>query len=228
MPEWDGILRTATEADVQDVLDFYLENPDKNVLGRAQAVKNACEDGRQFLVAIDDEIIGVSGAFPSGDPKYIEVGGTRVADSQQGFGLQTLLFWARFATIVLTEEPDVRITTAVDPGNSASRAGILKQGFVPWAEPVQALLAECDPGPGRAGCSKKASLPLGSKCCSEFFLLPQEALVSAIESFLSETRGATTIVRSRKKDGGVLRVEVACKSVIDPERREMLEAFCHG
>jgi N-acetylglutamate synthase-like GNAT family acetyltransferase len=227
MTSWNATLRTATADDVDAILQFYKDNPNKNVLGRSDAVRNACENGRQFLVEVEGAIVGVSGAFPSGAKSLVEVGGTRVADDWQGFGLQERLFWARFAAIVLTEDRDVQITTAVDPDNATSKHSILKQGFAKWDEPAPELLVECDPGPGRAGCEKKAALPAGAKCCSDFFLISRDALRAAIRAFLDDTKESTTVTRTRKS-GDVLTLHVTCKTVCDPERREDLEAFCEG
>src|SRR5262245_13233155 len=116
MPIWNGCLRPAREPDIERVAEFYKKNPHKNVLGReAETVRIAVEQGRQFLVEVDSDVIAVSGIFPYEGKRLFEVGGTRVADVWGGFKLQEPLFWARFGAIFLTEEDLPTIVTVIDP-----------------------------------------------------------------------------------------------------------------
>ncbi|MGE0872362.1 MAG: N-acetyltransferase family protein [Kofleriaceae bacterium] len=229
MPEWKAVLRAATPSDFDAVRAFYKENPSKNVLGRDEMVERACQDGRQFLVEVDGRIVATTGTYPIHDV-LVEVGGTRVADAWQGFGLQDLLFRARFAAIVLTEDVSVRITTGVDLESAPeSRHGIEKQGFEQWADLDPALLTECDPAPGRKGCEKKrCGLPTGAKCCCTFYLMPTPTLRERLKEFVELTQNSFFVPRTRKTDAAKMVVEIRCSSVTDPARREVLVAFCRG
>ncbi len=227
MARLEAALRAGTLGDADRILRFYAENPSEHVLGRADSVRKACDEGRQFLVESGGEFIAVSGCFTVGEDKLVEVGGTRVADRWQGFGIQTALFRARFASLVFTE-PGSEITTAVGTTNASSRINIERMGFERWFDPVATLLVECDPGEGRAGCEKKSTLPPGAKCCSDFYLLPAAAHRRQIEILLEQTKNALVVERKHRERDDTLAIQIGTVAVQEPGWRQELEKFCRG
>ena len=224
---YKAVLRAAKVADVERVQGFYDKHPHKNILGRAEAVRQACARGRQFIVEVDGEIIAASGCYPVGETSYLEAGGTRVADAWNGFELQGLFIWARIAAVALTER-DAQITTAVDGDNPRSLVHVERHRFEPWTTPAPDLLSECDSAEGRAGCAKKAALPAGSICCCQFYLLSRAALRQEVADFLAATSASLDVERARKDGSAVLVVHIACASVASSEQREILAAIAGG
>lgn len=220
---WKASLRPAKETDIERVVAFYKANPDKNILARESAVGTACAQGRLFIVESDAAIVAVSAFFPVGQTLFAEVGGTRVANGWQGFGLQDVFFWMRFASVAASE-PKTQISTAIDPANTKSMANAQAQGFVIWANPVLDLLSECDPAPGRDGCEKKATLAPGVACCSAFLLLPRTAQAAAIAKLLQET-SKSNVLHLKRKSGETLELSLNSKLVTDADFREMLTDF---
>ena len=221
-------LRQAKAEDSERVWAFYLANPNPNVLSRESSVRSACAEERQFLIELETgEILAVSGYYPVGAKQMVELGGTRRADAWPGFGFQHLLLYARLASVALTEGPATEITTAVDPSNELSMRHVLAHGFVSWGCPTAELLVECDPGEGRDGCAKKKSLPVGTPCCSQFYLLPAAALRVELATFLQQTEKAQPWICTHK-DGDTITIHIACVAVVNPDYREVLEAIANG
>ncbi len=216
------VLRAANPDEVDRVIEFYGspanfgDEERKHILPRPEAVKLAAEDSLFFVVVSGKgKIVAASGVFDVDATDHIEVGGTGVAKSHRGHGLQNLLIQVRTAGVVANYGPSTEIITAVDPTNEHSLENVKKGGFVSWPQPLEAFLESC------VGCPKKPSLPPGRVCCCDFYLLPTNEKKKLVKELLNLTSTDLAILSNSKKP-----VPVSLElNLVVGEHRQDLEAF---
>lgn len=214
-----GRLRVASPDEADKVLAFYQANRHRFLLPRpATEFEKAVQRGNFFLVEIGDKILAVSGIFDYADGlPYVELAETSVAPEVRGHGIQATFFLHRIGKVVISQGPDVTITTAVDPSNIRSLENTLPIGFQAWSQPIPEAYASCPGCPSRP---PEAERP----CCCDFYYLPLPKAREAVATLLQETESGILTLQ-RKRPSLVLRSE--CLFLTGTFRR-MLHQFAKG
>lgn len=214
--------RPAKHKEAEAILRFYKSQNDPYVLPRPlKDLQDSAEKGLFFVVEIESRLVAVSGVFDLGDIPFVELGGTLADKSVRGFGLQTVFFGLRIASVVVHQGLDIRMLTAIDPTNKPSRRNTLDSGFIIWPDPIPELFEPC------VACNKRDSaVSVGRQCCCEFYELPQENARSEVKQLLADVNHAHKINRVRPKTGETLTVTV--ESQLLTAHRTVLEDFASG
>jgi hypothetical protein len=141
-----GLMRPANERDLDNILRFFTEVGDPNVLPRpAEDYRRAVTSGLFYLVEVEGHIAAAAGIFFLREELHspLEMGSCYVAPVIRGFGIQKLLIRVRVAASVAFLDPDADICTAVKPKNKQSINSILSAGFVPLTQRIPLLLEPC-------------------------------------------------------------------------------------
>lgn len=212
------ILRAARREEAAQLLAFYKGNPNRFLLPRPSGeFETAIDRGQFFVVADGEEIVAASGVFDyTENQPFVELAETFVAQSVRGFGLQSVFFKIRIASVILYQGPSVGITTAVDGQNSVSLQTTDRQGFEPWTTPIAAAYSSCPKCPNKS--NERA-------CCCDFYLLPVNKARDAVSNLLEETASGSITLKNRSGD----LIEVRCEcAVLTGEQREALSDFVAG
>jgi hypothetical protein len=216
-------VRAARPEESDAVYDFYNTHKDPNVLPRPEAdFRRSAEKGLFFIGMENNQAVAVAGVFDLDDPGYVELGGTLIDPSTRGFGLQNLLFRIRIASVLLHQDLNTVMMTAIDPKNTRSAANAMKSGFSPWSNPVTAVFAPC------VSCSKEPQAKSsGRRCCCDFYLLPEPNIVSAVDQLLKEFSSSATVVYYSNYTPQTL--DVSLHSIImTPLYRQILADYISG
>jgi hypothetical protein len=201
---------------------FYQEAQDPGVLPRPEAdLEQAAEKGLFFVGRSGGKIVAVAGVFDLGLDPYVELGGTFVAPSVRGFGLQGLLFKLRIAATVVNQGSDARMLTAINPANTPSAKNATKAGFISWTNPASAVLEPCVNCPKRS-----AALVANRRCCCDFFVLPDNEARKQVREFLILTQDGSMIDMSGRA-GESLTVNIESNLLSQPYRLA-LDDFASG
>ena len=211
-------LRPARPDEAEKLLAFYKGNPDRFLLPRPFDEFRTAIDRGQFLVLVDgEEIVAASGVFDYAENlPFVELAETFVSQSIRGFGLQSVFFNVRIASVILYQGPSVRITTAVDSRNGHSLKTTDRQGFEPWTTPIAAVHSSCPKCPNKTP---------ERTCCCDFYLLPVNKARDAVSSLLDETMSGSITLKN--KGGGTIEVRCEC-AILAGELRKALRGFVDG
>ena len=209
--------------EVEPRIDFYNSNPAPFLLPRpAVDFEKAIERGQHFIVELDNTILAASGIFDygngSGPGEYVEFSETLVLPKLQGFGLQRLFFRLRLASMISSQGPSIRATTAIDQGNRASVSSTLDLGFELWLNPIPEAYESCPTCPHK---------PKDQKCCCNFYQLPLEKAKVAISEMLTES--ATRKIKLRNRHNDEITLDSArCQAITRDDSRRALADFVSG
>lgn len=211
-------LRAARRDEADKLLAFYKGNPDRFLLPRPfDEFKTAIDRGQFFVVVDGEEIVAASGVFDyAEDQPFVELAETFVSRSVRGFGLQSVFFEVRIASVILYQGPLVGITAAVDSQNRHSLKTTDRQGFEPWDTPIAAAHSSCPKCPNK---SPKRT------CCCDFYLLPVNKAKDAVSNLLDES--ASGSITLKNKSGDTIEVRCEC-AVLTGELRKALRGFVDG
>lgn len=213
------ILRAAKHEDSERLLAFYKGHPDQFLLPRPWGeFETAIERGQFFLIVNDEEeIVAASGVFDYEENQpFVELAETYVSKSVRGYGLQSIFFKVRIASVIVYQGPSVRITTAVDNGNTFSLQTTIREGFESWTRPIPSAYANCQICP-----SKQAQ----RACCCDFYLLPVSKARNAVSSLLDETGSGVFKLKNNK--GRTIELRYEC-TILMGELRKTLGSFVAG
>lgn len=206
-------LRTALPDESDRLLDFYRKNPDPRP---ESEFKQAISRGHYFLIEEAGEILAATGVFDyEQNLPVVELAETRVTKSVQGYGLQSLFFRLRVASVTILQGTDITITTAIDPKNTRSLENAKKQGFQNWS-PITEALKSC------SSCRNKSS---DRPCCCDYFSLSKEATRRAVALLLKDTEKDT--IDLTNKTNQKLTLPFTC-NILRGEYRIGLEEFAAG
>ena len=195
---------------------------DPYVLGRPESeLRAAAEQGFFFVITDehDTEILALSAVFTLRESEYVETGNTYVGEDLRGFGIQTLFFQMRIATVVWSEGTKINVTTAINPSNLPSLKNKDDAGFVPM-KPIGEHLTPCK------DCNKRPPEGSPQPCCCAFYLLPVDRMRQATRDLLARSSAGTIDLRHR--DGAAIRLTVKAKVVTDPDARIALAEYANG
>lgn len=212
-------LRAAKREDSDRLLAFYKDNPDRFLLPRPSGEFETAIERGQFFVIVNDaeEIVAASGVFDyEADQPFVELAETSVSKSIRGFGLQSVFFKVRIASVIVYQGPSVGITTAIDGRNKVSLQSAVLQGFEPWTRPLPAAYSNCQMCPSKN--SQRA-------CCCDFYLLPISNARNAVSNLLDETGSGVLMLKNKNGDTIKLRCECA---ILTGDVREALGSFVAG
>jgi len=212
-------LRAAKLEDSGKLLAFYKGHPDQFLLPRPWGeFETAIERGQFFLIVNDEEeIVAASGVFDYEENQpFVELAETFVSNSVRGYGLQSIFFKVRIASVIVYQGPSVRITTAVDNRNTFSLRTTIREGFEPWTRPIRAAYSNCDLCP-----SKNAQ----RACCCDFYLLPVSKARNAVSGLLDET--GSGILKLKNNKGHTIELRYEC-TILMGELRKTLDSFAAG
>ncbi|MBP8806705.1 MAG: hypothetical protein KBG48_11410 [Kofleriaceae bacterium] len=187
-----------SENDADRVAAFYATDQSGFLLPRTiQEIARALEARTTFLGVHGSEVVAVASSFEPVWP-YIELGGSLVAPTYRGFGLQRLMFAARFANVLLNQGPEVVITTSIKENNPKSILNATKLGFETWAEPALELLGSCGTCPKRNP----------TRCCATYYRIPRHKVAEAVSALLRATEAGPAVTIERGGDTLVVRLLV--------------------
>ena len=212
-------LKAAKHEDSERLLAFYEGHPDQFLLPRPWGeFETAIERGQFFMIVNDEEeILAASGIFDYEENQpFVELAETYVSMNVRGYGLQSIFFKVRIASVIVYQGPSVWITTAVDNGNDISLQTTIREGFEPWISPIPAAYANCQVCPSKN--TQRA-------CCCDFYLLPVSKARSAVRSLLDET--GSGVLKLKNKKGHSIELTCEC-TILKGELRKMLGDFVAG
>lgn len=206
------------------VLQFYKANPSEFILPRpAQEFDEAVSRRWHFLVRSNGHILAASGIFDySVDQPFVEASETIILQPIQGFRLQGFLCRLRIAAVVVTQGPNVGITSAVDPNNKRSISNVLRQGFTTWSNPIEDVYASCSTCMNRFKATSNQK-----KCWCDYYILPIEAARARVRTLIEETSEGQVALTNQHGDELVVDCS-DCLVVADQAFREMLQDFAQG
>lgn len=212
------ILRAAMREEADRLLAFYESNPDRFLLPRPSREFAASVDrGQFFVITHNEEIIAASGVFDyAGALPFVELAETFVSPDFRGFGIQSVFFKIRIASVILYQGPSVGITTAIDKGNEPSVRTMRQQGFGVWTAPNPEVYTSCETCPNK---STKGS------CCCDFYLLPVDKAREAVRDLLEQTAPGFATLDNRK--GESINLKCEC-TLLMGEQRQALIGFAAG
>ena len=212
------ILRAARHEEADQLLAFYKGNPDRFLLPRPFGeFETAIDRGQFFVVADGEEIVAASGVFDyTEDQPFVELAETFVSKSFRGFGLQSVFFKVRIASVIVYQGTSVGITTAVDGQNKHSLETTDRQGFEAWTTPIAAAYSSCPSCPNQNP---------ERTCCCDFYLLPVDKAKNAVSNLLDES--ASGSITLKNKSGATIEVRCEC-AVLTGELRKALRGFVDG
>ncbi len=221
-------LRYADPAETGRILAYYEMNPSEFILARTrQQIAEAADHRMMVLLEYEGHMVGVSAMFDlendadggvSSDSMTLEVGGTHIHRHFEGYGLQRILFAVRSAMALHGYGPEVSLATVINPQNDKSLHNTRAAGFVRWDTPTEALLSEC------AKCTKE-KLP-GSRCCSNYFILPREVQTKQVAQMLAESYGTNLLTRQNRRNNADMVTVSLSFGFLTGSRREALEEIC--
>lgn len=221
MPEsYEATLRDATPKDLANILRFFEDANDPNVLPRPKEdYQRSVESGGFYLIEVDGQLVAAAGVFYLNeyDIGPLEMGACYVVPAFRGFKLQKLLVLPRVAYATILDDEDAPIYTAIKPDNLPSRKSVMGVGFEPLQEHVPLLFEPC------AACKSQPDSSSDRKCCCDFFHIPMYRKCSEIRKLL-----AFQTVTLPRKDGAHMMVTLDVQLLTEPLYCAALKSFVNS
>lgn len=127
----------ATEKEALQIIQFYKNNPNKNVADRPIVEILKAIDDKKIVYVTDENnrIVACAGCFDFLDGKYRELGGCQVLPNAQGFRLQQILLALRVVNEYIFDPPEDCFFSIIKATNKFSIFNVEKLGFTQWKPP---------------------------------------------------------------------------------------------